>query len=149
LLSSQLKEAAVRAGITLVQVDASSAGDLERAFAAAAREGAKAMIVPPHPLYGEQAKRIAELAIRHRIPTAAQARHYVAAGGLVSYGSDLIDGFLRTAVYVDKILRGAKPADLPVEQADRFELAINRKAAQELGLTIPQSLLLRADRMIE
>lgn len=148
-MSSQLKDAAARAGLTLIQVDASSAGELEHAFAAAARERATAMVVPPLPLYGMQGKRIAELAKQYRIPTASQFRSFVVAGGLVSYGSDLYDGFLRTAIYVDKILRGARPADLPVEQADRFETVINRRTAKELGLTIPQAVMLRADDVIE
>ena len=148
-LSAQLKGAAARAGVELVQVEASTAGELEGAFAAAARARATAMVVPPLPLYGENAERIAKLAKQYRIPTASQYRSFVLSGGLVSYGSDLNDGFLRTAVYVDKILKGAKPADLPVEQADRFELVINRGTAKALGLTIPQSVLLRADEVIE
>jgi len=119
------------------------------AFARAARERAAAMVIPPLPLYGEQGARIAQLAKQYRIPTAAQYRSFVVSGGLVSYGSDLIDGFLRTGAYVDKILKGAKPADLPVEQADRFELVVNRGTARALGLTIPQSILLRADEVIE
>lgn len=147
--SVQLKDAASRADIILIQVDASSAEELEKAFATAARGRATAMVVPPLPSYGEQAKRIAQLSKQYRIPTASQSRHYVTAGGLASYGSDLVDGFLRTAAYVDKILRGAKPADLPVEQAGRFELVLNRGTAKELGLTIPQSLLVQATEVIE
>jgi len=149
LLSAQLRDAAARAGIALIQVDASSAGELEQAFATATRERAQAMVVPPLPLYGEQSKRIAQLANQYRIPTAAQYRSFVDAGGLISYGPDLADGFVRTAVYVDKILRGAKPAELPVEQADRFELVLNRKTAAALGLTIPQSVMLQATEVIE
>jgi len=136
-------------GLSLLEVDAGTADGIERAFAAAVHERATAMIIPPHPLYGEQRSRIARLALRHRIATAFQFRSFVAAGGLVSYGTDLADGFLRTAAYVDKILRGAKPADLPVEQSDRFELIVNRKTARELGLTIPQSVLLQATEVIE
>ena len=105
--------------------------------------------MPPHPLYAQQRERIAQLALRHRIASAFQARTFVVAGGLVSYGTDLVDGFLRTAAYVDKILRGAKPADLPVEQADRFEVVLNRKTAAALGLTIPKSMLLQATEVIE
>ena len=92
---------------------------------------------------------IAQLAKQFRIPTASQARSFVVAGGLVSYGSNLTESFLRTAIYVDRILRGAKPADLPVEQPTRFETVINRRTAAALGLTIPQSVLLRADEVIE
>jgi len=148
-MSAHLGEAAARAGVALIQVDASAAGELERAFAAAAREKAKAMVVPPIPKYGEHGKRIAQLAIQYRVPTAAQYRSFVAEGSLVSYGSNLADGFERTAAYVDKILRGARPADLPVEQADRFETVVNRRTAKEFGLTIPRSVLLQATEVIE
>lgn len=149
LLSAQLKDATARAGIALIHVDASAASELERAFATAARERAMAMVVPPLPLYAGEARQIAQLARKYRVPTASQFRSFVAAGGLVSYGSNLTDGFLRTATYVDRILRGAKPADLPVEQADRFETVINRSTAAAFGITIPQSLLLRVDEVIE
>jgi len=145
----QLKQAASRSGITVFPVEAKTSDDLESAFSAAARERATAMVVPPMPLYSEQSKHIAELAKNYRIPTAAQARSFVEAGGLVRYGSDLRDGFLRTAVYVDKILRGAKPANLPVEQMNRFETVVNRGTAKAFGITIPQSVLLRADEVIE
>ena len=92
---------------------------------------------------------MAELAITHRLPTMLQARDYVAAGGLMSYSPNYDDLYRRGAVYVDKILKGAKPADLPVEQPTKFELIINLKTAKALGLTIPQSLLLRADEIIQ
>jgi putative ABC transport system substrate-binding protein len=148
-MSDQLKDAAARAGLALIQVDASSVAEFEPAFAAAARRRATAMVVPPLSPYADSAARIAQLAKHYRIATAFQVRGFVTAGGLVSYGSDLTDGFLRTTAYVDKILRGAKPADLPVEQANRFETVVNRRTAAELGLTIPQSVLLRADEVIE
>ena len=148
-MSAQLKAAAPRLGITLIQVGASAADELEPAFAAAAREKVQAMLVPPLPLYGEQRKLIAELGKKYRIATASQFRSFVEAGGLVSYGSDLNDGFVRTATYVDRILRGAKPADLPVEQSDRVVITLNRRTAAELGLKIPQDLLLRADEVFE
>ena len=93
--------------------------------------------------------RIAELAITHRLPTMAQARDYVEAGGLRSYAPNQDDLYRRGAIYLDKILRGAKPADLPVEQASKFELVINLKTAKALGLTIPPSLLQRADEVIQ
>ena len=148
-LTAQLKDAAPRIGLVLTQIRASTADDLESAFAEAARDKVQAMLIPPLPLYSEQRARIAALGKKHRIATASQFRAFVDAGGLVSYGSDLNDGFLRTAPYVDKILRGAKPADLPVEQADRFMTVINRRTAADLGLKIPQELLLRADEVIE
>jgi putative tryptophan/tyrosine transport system substrate-binding protein len=94
-------------------------------------------------------QRVAELAITHRLPTMLQARDHVEAGGLMSYAPNYDDLYRRGAIYVDKILKGAKPADLPVEQATKFELVINLKTAKALGLTIPPSLLLRADQVIE
>jgi putative ABC transport system substrate-binding protein len=148
-LNAKYIEAAARAGISLVRVTVSSAADLEPAFAAAAREGAAAMLVPPEPLYGEAREPIARLALRYRMASSGQAREYAEAGGLISYGANLLDGFMRMAPYVDKILRGAKPADLPVELADRFDLVVNLKTAKALGLTIPQSVLLQATEVIE
>lgn len=149
VIVDSLRSAAERAGVTLVIVDAPSAEEIDAAFAKAAREHVAAMVVPPSSLYLTQIKRIVQLATRYKIATAHQNRSAVAAGALVSYGIDFIDGFARTAVYVDKILKGAKPADLPVEQADRFETFINRSAAKALGLTIPQSVLVRVDEVIE
>ena len=93
--------------------------------------------------------RIAELAITHRLPTMAQARDYVEAGGLRSYAPNQDDLYRRGAIYVDKILRGAKPADLPIEQPSRFELVINGKTAKTIGLTIPQSVRQRADQVLD
>ena len=93
--------------------------------------------------------RVAEIAARHRLPVMYELRPFVEAGGLISYGADINDIWRRSAVFVDKILRGAKPADLPVEQPTKFQLIINLKAAKALGITIPQSLLLRADEVIE
>jgi putative ABC transport system substrate-binding protein len=90
-----------------------------------------------------------ELAARHRLPAVYEQRLFTAAGGLLSYGPGRVDRFLRAAVYVDRVLRGTKPADLPIEQPTKFELVINLKAARALGLTIPPSLLLRADQVIE
>lgn len=148
-MSAHLKDAAPKLGIAITQIGASAAEDLAPAFAAAAADKIQAMVIPPLPLYSEQRVQIAALGRKHRIATASQFRTFVDAGGLVSYGSDLNDGFLRAATYVDKILRGAKPADLPVEQADRFVTVINKRTAAELGLKIPQELLLRADEVIE
>lgn len=148
-MSAQLQRAAANAQVLLVTVDAERADDLEGAFAEAARVRAAAMVVPPAPLYLQQSRRIAQLAQHHRIATVFQSRIQVAGGGLASYGPNLVDAFARTARYVDKILRGAKPADLPVEQADRFETVINRKTAAALGLKIPPEVLLRATEVIE
>ncbi len=100
-------------------------------------------------MLASQSVRIVDLAARNRLPAMYQWREFAEAGGLMSYGANLLDLYPRAAVYVDKILRGAKPADLPVEQATKFELVINLKTAKTLGLTIPQSLLLRADQVIQ
>ena len=148
-MTKGLQSAAERAGLALVIIDVRTAEEIEPAFATAVRERATAMILAPTSMYATQATRIAELAQKHRIATAFQARRSVAAGGLVSYGADGIDGYSRTAVYVDKILRGAKPGDLPVEQADRFVTIINKSTAKALGITIPQSVLVRVDEVIE
>jgi putative ABC transport system substrate-binding protein len=94
-------------------------------------------------------RRLAELEAKHRLPTMHDLREFVEAGSLMAYGPDLADLFRRAAIYVDKILKGAKPADLPVEQPTKFDLVINLKTAKALGLTIPQSLLLRADQVIQ
>ena len=94
-------------------------------------------------------RQIAELAAKNRLPSIATHREYAEAGGLMSYGPNLADNFRRAATYVDKIFKGAKPGDLPVEQPTKFELVINRKTAKALGLTIPQSLLISADKVIE
>ena len=123
--------------------------DFERAFSAFARERAQALIVLDEAFVLLHATRVGELAIKHRLPTMHAWRESVVAGGLMSYGPSLSEMLRVAATYVDKILKGAKPADLPVEQPTRFELVINTKTAKALGLTIPPSLLLRADHVIE
>ena len=147
--STTFRRAAERVGISVVVIDVRTVQEIEPAFARAARERATAMIVTPASLFLANGQQIAELAKRYRIATAHQDRATVAQGGLVSYGVDFVDGFARTAAYVDKILKGAKPGDLPVEQADRFETFINRSTAKALGITIPQSVLVRVDEVIE
>jgi ABC-type uncharacterized transport system substrate-binding protein len=141
--------AAKTAGLTIRSIPVGSLGGLEAAFATAVRGRAGALIVVGTARLFSYRKRIAELALKHRLPTVVGSREYVEAGGLVSYGTDFPDLFRRAAVRVDKILKGAKPADLPVEQPTKFELVINLKTAEALGLTIPQSLLRQADRVIE
>ena len=126
-----------------------NAADIEPAFAAAAREHIRGMVIVASPIYVSEREHIVRLAKQHRIATVFTQSSSVVAGGLASYGPDFVDSFARSAYYVDRILRGAKPADLPVEQADRFELAINRKTAAELGVTIPGSVLLQATEVIE
>ena len=112
------------------------------------RERAGALIVLPDSLFAE-ARRIAELALKNRLPTMFGTGDSVEAGGLMSYGQNIPERFRRAATYVDKILKGAKPADLPVEQATKLELVINMKTAKALGLSIPRELALRVDRVIE
>ena len=146
---AQLEIVARNARATLIVIEAGTAQALDAAFAKAAAERATAMIIPPDPLYFSLRRRIAQLATENRIATAFASATFVRDGGLISYGLNYTDEFARSAEYVDRILRGAKPADLPVAQADRFETAINRATAKALGLTIPQSVLVRADEVVE
>jgi len=123
--------------------------DFEGAFTAMTKESVEALFVLEDVMLYAQRTRIIELASKHRLPAMYEWRNYAESGGLMSYGTDFADVFRRAASYVDKILRGAKPADLPVEQPTKFELVINLKTAKALGLTIPPSLLARADQVIE
>jgi putative tryptophan/tyrosine transport system substrate-binding protein len=122
---------------------------LESIFAAIARERAAAVIVQPDSVTGRYSDRIAALALKHGLPAMGGARPFVVVGGLISYGGDFVEGWRVAARYVDKILKGARPADLPVEQPTKFELVINLKTAKALGITVPQTVLLRADEVIE
>ena len=123
--------------------------DFESAFRVARRSNAEALLVLTTPVIFRERSKIAQLALKNRLPTSFAHREHVDAGGLMSYGPNFGDMWRHAAVYVDKILKGAKPADLPVEQATKFELIINLKTAKALGLRIPQTLLLRADQVIE
>jgi putative ABC transport system substrate-binding protein len=147
-----LKEAdlAARAlGLRLRVVKARGPEDFPRAFAEMKRTQADALTVLSSPVFAGERRRIAALAVKNRLPTVFAFRSYVDAGGLMSYGPNIADLFRRAATYVDKILKGAKPADLPVEQPTTFELVVNLKTAKALGLTIPSSMLGRADQAIE
>jgi putative ABC transport system substrate-binding protein len=130
-------------------LEARSPGEIDNAFAVAVREQSNGMLVLADPSFTNQRSRIAGLAVRARLPLAAYFRSFAEAGALVSYGPDTTEIFRRLAVYVDKILKGAKPADLPVEEPTKYELVINLKTASALGLTIPQSVVLRADQIIQ
>ncbi len=142
-------EAAARShGVTIQLLEVRGADALDRAFSAIADERPGALFVLFDPVLFGQRTRIAEFASKHRLPAMYPHREYVEAGGLMAYGGDLRDNFRRAASLVDKILKGAKPADLPVEQPTKFELVVNLKTARALGLTIPQSVLLRADEVI-
>jgi putative ABC transport system substrate-binding protein len=130
-------------------IDAGRPVHLDRAFAEMTRWRANALVVMPYATLLQERTRIVALAAKQRLPAVYIYRENVVAGGLMSYGADLADQFRRAAVYVDRILKGAKPGDLPIEQPTKFELVINLKAAKTLGLTIPPSLLARADQVIE
>ena len=147
-----LKEAEVAAralGMRLQFVEARGTADFDRAFSDMTTARAGALTVLPSSMFNTERRRLADLAAKSRLPAVYQLREYVDAGGLMAYGANLADLNRRAAAYVDKILKGAKPADLPVEQATKFELVINLKTAKALGITIPQSVLLRADEVIQ
>ena len=150
LFLEEMRGPAQQMGIQLVvHQDVNEAGDLPGAFTAMQLERAQALIVQLSPFSFENAKRIVELAAQHRLPAMYDVRGFVDTGGLVSYGPSFHEMFRRAAFYVDRILKGAKPADLPIEQPTKFELVMNMKAAKALGLTIPPPLLARADQVIE
>jgi putative ABC transport system substrate-binding protein len=144
-----LTEAGRLLRLQLEPVGARTASELEGAFGAMARARAQAVLVIGSPVFTTARQRVAELALTHRLPTMLQTKEAVEAGGLMSYGPSFEDLYRRGAIYVDKILKGARPADLPVEQAAKFELVINAKTAKTLGLTIPPSVLVRADEIID
>ena len=123
--------------------------EIESALAAATKERAGAVIVALDPLFIQQEIQIAAQATKHRLPSIFSNREYAEAGGLMSYGQNQVEIYRRAAEYVERIFKGAKPAELPVEQPTKLELLINRKTAKTLGLTIPQSLLISADKVIE
>ena len=145
----ETEAAARRLGIQLRMLTARDAKEIDRAFAAMSGERAEALIVIADPVFSAQRMRIAALAAIGHLPWISGPSEYVEAGGLMSYAANSSERGRRTAVYVDKILKGAKPADLPVEQPTAFELVINLKTARALGIKIPQSVLIRADRVIE
>ena len=143
-------EVAARAlGVRLQFVEARGPADFDRAFSDMTRARAGALTVLASTMFVNERRRLVDLAAKNRLPAVYPWREFVDAGGLMSYGPNLADLFRRAATYVDKILKGAKPGDLPVEQPTKFELVINLKTAKALGLTIPPSLLQRADQVIE
>jgi putative ABC transport system substrate-binding protein len=136
--------------LQLYSLEARRVEDLERAFAAVVNLKAQALIVQtPNPLAVTNQERIANFAEKSRLPSMFGVSLFADAGGLMSYGSNGVERWRRAATYVDKILKGAKPADLPVEQPTRFELVVNMRTAKAIGLTIPQTILVRVDRVIE
>ena len=140
--------AAARRSIKILPVKAKTPREIEPAIAAASTARAEALIVALDPLFIQQVEQIAERALAHRLPSIFANREYAQAGGLVSYGQNQIEIYQRVATYADKILKGARPADLPVEQPTRLELFINGRTARALGITIPQSLRISADKVI-
>jgi putative ABC transport system substrate-binding protein len=144
----EIKGACKSLGVELQPLEARDPDEIDRAFTAMAREPAGALLVVADALFIRQRTQLANLALKNRIPLLGY-REIVEAGGLMSYGPSLTDLGRRAATYVDKILKGAKPADLPVEQPTRLELFINLKTAKALGITIPPAILLRADEVIE
>jgi ABC-type uncharacterized transport system substrate-binding protein len=145
----ELATAAKTLGITLTPVSIRNTDELSSGFDELARQHCRAVIVMSDPLFVGARRHLVELAARHRVAASYDNKLIVHVGGLMSYGPDTVDMFRRSASYVDKILKGAKPADLPIQQPTKFELALNLRAANALGLTIPQSLLARADEVIE
>ena len=144
-----MKNAASVLGVELIVSPVSEPAEIDGAFAAVAEHPGAGVIVMPNVFTAANQERIIAQAARFHVPTVYPLSHFVAVGGLMSYGIDYTDQFRLAGSHADRILRGAKPADLPVQQPTKFELAINRKTAKELGLTIPASLLATADTVID
>ena len=136
-------------GVQLHSLEVRSPNNFDKAFEDATRARAGALAVMPDPLFTGNLRRIADLAAKNRLPSIFHLREFADSGGLVAYGPERADLFRRAATYVDKILNGTKPGDLPIEQPTKFELVVNLKTAKTLGIRIPQSILVRADRVIE
>jgi ABC-type uncharacterized transport system substrate-binding protein len=145
----EVEDAARRLKVDIVRVEARGPDDIERAMQEARRRGADALLALGAPEYAAMRARIAEVALRHRLPTMTPEVGFAEAGGLLDYGPDIVESWHRAAIYVDKILKGAKPADLPVEQPTEIPLTVNLKTARALGLTLPASFLVRANKVIE
>jgi len=144
-----LQAAAQTAGIALIRGEARAPDEIERALAGIARERPDAVVIMGDALFVQQRRQIAGLVTKHRLPAIALSSEHAEAGSLMSYGPDLRDNFRRAASYVDRIFRGAKPGELPIEQPAKFDLVINLKSAKTLGLSIPYEMRFRADRVIE
>ncbi len=145
----ETQTAAPTLGVTLQSVTVQSPDDFDTAFSSMLTDRPESLLVLADTVTSANSGRVVEFAARNRLPAIYEARNFVDAGGLMSYGVDYADHYRRAAFYVDKILKGTKPADLPVEQPTKFELVINMKTARTLGLTVPPSLLLRADEVIQ
>jgi putative ABC transport system substrate-binding protein len=145
----ELETAAPSLRLTLHRVEVRVPADFEGAFEAAVRQRAGALIAPGDPLVTNRPKMVADIALKHRLPTIMENKEFVLAGGLLSLGLDLVDSYRRAATHVDKILKGANPGGLPMEQPSKFDLAVNLRTARALGLTIPTSVLVQATQVIE
>jgi putative ABC transport system substrate-binding protein len=149
-LNARQMEAPARSlGVRLTVFEARGPEDLDSAFGGMVKESAGGLFVLPDPVLFGHRQRIVALAAKHRLPAIYEAREFVREGGLLSYGPNIVANFHRAAALVDKILKGASPADLPVEQPVKFDFVINLRAAKSLALTVPQSLLVRADEVLE
>lgn len=149
IAAQSVQAAGEKVSVKILRVEGTTPEEIERGFMTMASEGAQALVVVFDALFFRQRRRIAELAFKHRLPWITAQSEYVEAGGLMSYGQPLAESYRRSAAHVVKILKGAKPGDLPIEQPTIFELWINRKTAKALGLRIPQELIFRADGVIE
>lgn len=147
--AAEVEQAAARLGLASVVLAAGNEGDIDAAFAAAAERKAGALVVGSDPFFNSRREQFVALAAKHALPVIYPQREYVAAGGLVSYGPDFTDGYRQAAIYVGRILNGAKPAELPVLQPTKFELALNLKTAAALGLDVPPTLLASATELVE
>jgi putative ABC transport system substrate-binding protein len=145
---TEMEAAAKALGLKLQSLPVRGVDDFDSAFARAKREGAEALITTPHSLIATQQRQVLDLAAKNRLPAMYTDSEFVEAGGLMSHGPSYTDSWRRAAGYVDKILKGAKPADLPVEQPTKFEFLVNLNTAKQIGVTIPSSVVARADRII-
>jgi putative ABC transport system substrate-binding protein len=145
----EAQDAAPKIGVQLQILEVRSLGELDNAFAMMARERVGAVLIEASSMLAANRSRVADLAVKHRLPTMGWFDGMVDAGILMSYNPSITEQYRRAAYFVDRILKGAKPADLPVEQPTRFDLTINLRTAKALGLTIPPSVVLRADRVVE
>jgi putative ABC transport system substrate-binding protein len=148
-MATSLQAAMQGLGAASLPLEATTTEEIETAFSKMRQQNAEAVIVTADTVFVEQRRRVAELAMKDRMPSMFSFREHVEAGGLMSYGQNLADGYRRAATYVDRIFKGAKPGDLPVEQSTKLELFINLRTAKALGLTVPDTLLATADEVIE
>ena len=147
--AKRLTLAAQNLGVQVVLAEAGTVADIEPGFASLGEKRVDAVLLFGDTFFAQQSQQIAQVALKHRMPSIFILREYADVGGLMSYGAHIVDNFRRAATYVDKILKGANPGELPFEQPTKYELAINMKTAKALGLTVPQSLLLRVDHVVQ